>query len=41
VVTTFEIFGVPANYLVDTQGNIISTDIWGDELKEKLAELMP
>lgn len=37
---TFEIYGMPTNYLVDQNGTIISSDLWGKELKDKLAEVM-
>jgi len=31
---------IPANVLVDQQGNIIATDLRGSELLDKMAELM-
>jgi thiol-disulfide isomerase/thioredoxin len=40
VVTMFGISGIPANYLVDSSGKIIATNLRQNKLDEKLAELL-
>jgi len=33
--------GIPANVLLDPDGNIIARNLMGEELQSKLAELLP
>jgi peroxiredoxin len=39
VVTTYKIESIPSNYLLDKDGRIIATNLRGERLQEKLAEL--
>jgi hypothetical protein len=39
VVPLYKIKSIPANYLLDKEGRIIATDLRGDALQRKLAEL--
>jgi peroxiredoxin len=41
VVTQYSISGIPSNFLIDPQGNIQARNIFGDDLRNKLAELIP
>ncbi|ERJ57612.1 hypothetical protein M472_02415 [Sphingobacterium paucimobilis HER1398] len=38
--TLYAIRGIPANYLIDPQGKIIAQNLRGNELEEKLAEVL-
>lgn len=37
----FHIKAIPANILIDPQGKIVAKNLFGNDLKEKLAQLMP
>ncbi len=37
---TFEIYGVPSNYLIDPEGIIVARDLHARELEEKLADVI-
>lgn len=36
----YGVFGIPANFLIDPDGTIIASGLMGDDLKNKLAELL-
>ncbi|MEJ7766722.1 MAG: TlpA disulfide reductase family protein [Chitinophagaceae bacterium] len=37
---TFEVYGVPTNYLIDQKGKIISSNLTGEELEMKLEKIL-
>ena len=41
VATLYGIKGIPMNFLLDKNGNIVSKGLTGEELQKKLAELLP
>jgi hypothetical protein len=42
VVNEYNLFGkgIPANFLIDREGRIVAKDLRGDDIENKLAELM-
>ncbi|TGD77689.1 TlpA disulfide reductase family protein [Hymenobacter wooponensis] len=40
VALTYGVNAIPQNFLLDPQGRILATNLWGEELAKKLAELL-
>ncbi len=40
IVESFAVYGIPRNYLVDNEGKIVAIDLRGQELEEKVKELL-
>ncbi|MCD8072619.1 MAG: TlpA family protein disulfide reductase [Alistipes sp.] len=39
-VTLYNVQQVPANFIIDRQGNIVGRDLWGDALEKRIKELL-